>query len=167
MVALLVIQMGGSWLKCTAMWTGLHAKCLATRGQGDSLPLSTGACSQFSRQVSVCSERHELCGVLRRGQAHMARAVFLLQMAGENLTISLLKPLALELSGFNLYFSQKCYLRVPGTKLTQERSGVISLCQLKSFFTDLRENFKRDSSPENENRFTHTLVVPNWYKVLC
>lgn len=82
-------------------------KCLS-----DSLPLSKGTGSLCLRQVCVC-------GVLQCCQAHMACTVFPLQTAGENISVSLQKPLGLELSDFNLYVSQKCYLRVPRTKIVQ------------------------------------------------
>lgn len=85
----------------------------------DSLLLSTGTGSRCLRQVCVCSEQYKLSGVLHCSQAHVARMVFPLQTAGENITISLQKPLSLDLSDFNLYVSQKCYLRVQGTKNAQ------------------------------------------------
>lgn len=104
----------------------------------DSLPLSTGTGSQCLRQVCVCSEQYKLSGVLHCSQAHVARTVFPLQTAEENITVSLQKPLSSELSDFNLYVSQKCYLRVPGTKTGPRKkcSYLSQSTQALMLFTD-------------------------------
>lgn len=105
----------------------------------DSLPLSTGTGSQCLRQVCVCSEQYKVSGVLHCSQANVARTVFPLQTAEENLTVSLQKPLSSELSDFNLYVSQKkCSLRVPGTKpaLRKKCSYLSQSTQALILFTD-------------------------------
>lgn len=97
-------------------------KCLS-----DSLPLSTGTGSQCLRQVCVCSEQYKVSGVLHCSQAHVARAVFPLQTAEENLTVSLQKPLSSELSDFNLYVSQKVLFKGTRDKNCPKKEVQLSL----------------------------------------